>query len=1195
MTNMRRIPRTALLCLAALAAGCMESNQRGSIRIIAAIRNTITAADVNSVTVTISAASTTIISGTLGEQSGAWDGLFVLSPGTYDVLANAYDNTGKLIFTATRAGVLISENNTTTLALILQDASPVPNFKNNPPLITSLLASTDQLFENGTVTLTANVVDLDSDLLNWTWTQLPAGEGVFGATSGSVPGAPTETAVTTTWTAPAAPAGSSVSLNFTVDDGKGSPASISVAIGLIASQGTGSGQITVLFNDPPFIDTLAVGPSQAQINTPVSLTAHATTLGSNELSYQWAANSDCNGAFAPATGAGAAVSFTPTQVPTSNSGQCIFTVTVDDAHGGIVTGTTYLLVTQGGPPAPLFPPTITSTSQPTNKDFDQSPVALSVSASSNNGLPLTFNWSVVGGTFASATAPAGSSAIVWTPAGCDGNAHSASVIVGDGSTLVQEYSFLLQTCATSCQEQKQVVPASLNGFYLIDADGPGGNPPVSTYCDDMGSGQGLDFSPTSDTLLPGGVNRFLNIHIPAGVTVRIDPARNNGVLDLRATGDVIVQGSIDVSGGAGGNGPTYPEGAELWVGAGGGDTGNPLGAGAVAPSSPAIGSATTNTQYDCGPLLALVAPGGGGQQFAGTNGVGYYFCGVGGHGGVYGGGMGGLGGGGGGGGWGGGSGGTFSSPYSGGNGGGPFGGAAPGQGGVSSDANYAGGNAVAGSATFAFQSGGGGSIGSDAAADLAMLTTFRPGSAGGGGGGQAGAGGGGGGGALRIISPTTVTIASAGAILANGGSGGMQTTVGTYFNPGAHPATGGNGGGGSGGAIYISAPTVNFLGHLSAAGGQGGRNAALFDGGAGQGGDGGLGRIRIAADTVNLSGPCLGCAPVQGSQAFPPLPESFDGSANGSGLAFVSPRYPYELYVNAKNPQLINNTEYHLAAGSTNIFAMLTVDPGFSLIIDPPTDCTNTAQLQMTTVQVGGDMVVHGTMTANASTCPAATYAVPTAAQAMGAPATVTLTPGASGGSGGNGGNTGCDHGGGCGLQCGAAGGSGPDGRNGGAGGSRANGYGFCGPRGMCGCHYDYAPAGGAAGPGSGQPLFLKIGGTLTGTGAINANGDNGGAGTAAYPAICNERGPWWAAQATGAGGGGGGAGGAGGYVVARIHGLGTQKALPLSINVAAGQGGAGGPPSPGFFPCYGEGYGGGGAGGPGDTGSAGLLDLAAY
>ena len=76
--------------------------------------------------------------------------------------------------------------------------------------------------------------------------------------------------------------------------------------------------------------------------------------------------------------------------------------------------------------------------------------------------------------------------------------------------------------------------------------------------------------------------------------------------------------------------------------------------------------------------------------------------------------------------------------------------------------------------------GGGGSIGTAAANDLAVLSTFQTGAGGGGGsadylnrpvfGGTSG--GGGGGGALRLTSPVGITVGSTGQILARGGTGG---------------------------------------------------------------------------------------------------------------------------------------------------------------------------------------------------------------------------------------------------------------------------------------------------------------------------------------------------------------------------------------------------------------------------------------
>jgi hypothetical protein len=160
--------------------------------------------------------------------------------------------------------------------------------------------------------------------------------------------------------------------------------------------------------------------------------------------------------------------------------------------------------------------------------------------------------------------------------------------------------------------------------------------------------------------------------------------------------------------------------------------------------------------------------------------------------------------------------------------------------------------------------GGGGSIGEDAAMDLPMATTFRPGSGGGGAGrgvaacgGQPSGSGGGGGGALRISSPTRITMAPGSAVLADGGAGV------------------GGGGGGSGGAIHLVAPELDLRGRLSALGGDAGITTTTAGDctlGAATS-DGGLGRIRLSVlpERCTLFGafspalPATGCARTPGA------------------------------------------------------------------------------------------------------------------------------------------------------------------------------------------------------------------------------------------------------------------------------------------------------------------------------------------
>jgi hypothetical protein len=350
------------------------------------------------------------------------------------------------------------------------------------------------------------------------------------------------------------------------------------------------------------------------------------------------------------------------------------------------------------------------------------------------------------------------------------------------------------------------------------------------------------FAPTVSVSILQGTHNFTTITVPAGVTVT---ASAGGLLDLRATGNITIAGVVDVSGGPGG---TTSLGS---VGGGGGDTG--LGSSQTgAPGSGGSGGegidGGTPTSTTDGGTTASTAGGAFGGGAGAKQGCG----------------------GGGGGHAGGGGGGWINGACAGGIGAGGAGSSAGGNAGV---APYSGGAGVV-SGT-GMTGGGGGSIGPLAAADLAIVSTFQPGSGGGGGTGNGtlvGAGGGGAGGALRLASPTTITVS--GSLLANGGAGGAAGMTVVC----ATSAGGGGGGGGSGGAIYLSSPTVSVMSGavVSAVGGAVGLSCN------GSGGAGGLGRIRLSLGTTtcNLTG------------TFNPQVFNVCNPANQSGRVYVG-AYPY--------------------------------------------------------------------------------------------------------------------------------------------------------------------------------------------------------------------------------------------------------------------------------------------------------------
>ncbi|MCA9614036.1 MAG: hypothetical protein KC586_14865, partial [Myxococcales bacterium] len=84
------------------------------------------------------------------------------------------------------------------------------------------------------------------------------------------------------------------------------------------------------------------------------------------------------------------------------------------------------------------------------------------------------------------------------------------------------------------------------------------------------------FMPTSSMVLPAGVHQFTEIIIPAGVTITTD---GDGVLDLRASGRVVVNGVINVSGARGGGGASASASPSPRVHGGGGESGSAGGGG----------------------------------------------------------------------------------------------------------------------------------------------------------------------------------------------------------------------------------------------------------------------------------------------------------------------------------------------------------------------------------------------------------------------------------------------------------------------------------------------------------------------------------------------------------------------------------------------------------------------------------------
>ncbi len=319
--------------------------------------------------------------------------------------------------------------------------------------------------------------------------------------------------------------------------------------------------------------------------------------------------------------------------------------------------------------------------------------------------------------------------------------------------------------------------------------------PLSGHAFDSGS-TGADgaLKPTVNVVIPlppSGVLNYTEINIPAGVTVSFRRNATNTPVVLLVAGNAVINGALNLSGwnawetGTAGNGNQGDDGLPGPGGPGGFDGGRG-GPGGIS-STPCASEAEAD-KFRGGSGLG---PGGGGGGRPVLD--GYY-----------------------------------NSCYREGGAGGGFAQSSEKSGLAGGSSSYRWlGTATAGPA-----------YGSD------LLLPLIGGSGGGGGAGGSiygGSGGGGGGGALLLAASGTITIGSAGKIVAVGGSGGTLE--------GPSDSVGGAGGGGAGGAIRLVATTIAGNGLIEATGG-----GSTSPGGHGSGGTrGSSGRIRLEAESITYN------------------------------------------------------------------------------------------------------------------------------------------------------------------------------------------------------------------------------------------------------------------------------------------------------------------------------------------------------
>nr|WP_240359190.1 hypothetical protein [Pyxidicoccus trucidator] len=141
---MRRTSTPLLLALALFAGCTATAPDTGSFQLAVSVPQALSSSDVTHVQVTVSASDMTSLVVDLARSNGSWGGLIGNIPAgsNRSFLAQAFDSSGSLLFQGQTAGVSISANQITAVALILQEVSPPPPYGNEAPLIDSLVAST---------------------------------------------------------------------------------------------------------------------------------------------------------------------------------------------------------------------------------------------------------------------------------------------------------------------------------------------------------------------------------------------------------------------------------------------------------------------------------------------------------------------------------------------------------------------------------------------------------------------------------------------------------------------------------------------------------------------------------------------------------------------------------------------------------------------------------------------------------------------------------------------------------------------------------------------------------------------------------------------------------------------------------------------------------------------------------------------